>query len=566
MSPGARAAVEAVGVTLLVSIVVAALAWPVPLAPNAFVVGSSSNDHASIAWTLGFVADRLASGQVPWGHTETIGFPDGVTLWPADLPEAVLVTPLARWAGATAAANLLAILHHGLAAGLGWGWLRREGLGAVGAATGALALGFHAALVASTWNGNPDVTPFYWVPAALWAVTGPGRGHALAAGLLIAIGGWCNPYVGVMAAVAVGVRLAVDRRFADLALAGVIGALGAIGAIAAANSALHAADAAVVKGPRADLTGVASLLALVRPSPAIVRTDPAWALPRVATGAYLGVTLLGLALLARERRAFGWILVGIGVLAALGPELVLFDPPSDAVPGVDPPPRGTGIPLPWALTAAVPGLGALHLTHRFTGLAAVGLAWLAGRAADRVGRLAPAAVAVDLLVGAGAVWLLRGAPALDDGTCEALAGLPDGAVLDLPLGHHEIGLATQQCHGRPVVSGINQPVSPRARIALDKGPGRSSTVPLGGEPARGDMSPRLAADGTVGDRSRGPATGAGAERAPGALLALGVRWIVVHELIPSDEHGDLLDEACVAARAEQVVVYDLECLRDRVAR
>src|SRR5690606_31030201 len=56
---------------------VGALAWPVPVAPGRHVVGASWNDAHAIAWTLHFVAERLAEGQLPWGHTTAIEWPRG---------------------------------------------------------------------------------------------------------------------------------------------------------------------------------------------------------------------------------------------------------------------------------------------------------------------------------------------------------------------------------------------------------------------------------------------------------------------------------------------------------
>jgi hypothetical protein len=514
-------------VSAAVSALVALLAWPVPVAPTRWQIGGSYNDHGSIAWTLHFVATRLTRGEPPWGHTDLLSFPEGATLFPADLPEMVLLTPVVAWLGATAAANVLAIVHHGLAAGLTFGWLRREGHRAPGAATGAVAVAFHGALVASTYNGNPDATPFYFVPAALWvaaALCGPsarpraGLVSAILAGLLVTVAGLANPYVGVMAALALALRLAADRRLRDLGIALAVTAAGAAFVVAAITAALQAPDAAILKGPRPDLVGVASLVGLFRPSAWIVRTDPLWDVPQVATSAYLGLSLLCLAPFARRRTGFGVALLACGVVMALGPELALRDP-SPGPPGSPPLPHASGLTLPWALAARLPGLGQLSITSRFSGLAVVGLGWLAAGAADRWGSrgwLVPPIVASDLLLFAGGAPLLGAAPVIDDGACAALHGLAPGAVVDLPPTFHELWLQGSICHRRSVAEGINRPVPPAAHRALN----------------RSDAGPELARQG--------------------------YRWLVVHRTLPGADRAPPLP-CRVSSSTDAVDIYDLSC-------
>ena len=129
--------VLAVGAVVLSAFLL--LSWPFPLHPASTWVGGSYNDHPSLAWTFDWVARRLRACQAPWGHTDRMEWPRGSFLLPADLPEAVLLSPLTLLTGAVATIGLLALLHHALAAALTWGWLRREGADGAGAATGSIA-------------------------------------------------------------------------------------------------------------------------------------------------------------------------------------------------------------------------------------------------------------------------------------------------------------------------------------------------------------------------------------------------------------------------------------------
>lgn len=526
-----RPSVEVLLVTAVAGLALAALSWPVVAEPGHFVVGGSANDHASIAWTLDFVADRLAHGFVPWGWTDRIEFPDGATLMPADLPEAVLLAPLTLLWGGVVALNVLLLGHLALSAGCAWGWLRSTGASVAGAAVGAIGFAACPALLTSTFNGNADVTPWYWIPAALWVGSAPGLGRAVAAGGLVALAGACNPYVGVMSGLALGISLLGERRWRDLGVVAILALVGAVGVMAGTAAAMQAADAAVRKGARYDSLGTTALLSLVNPVPQVYRTDPLWSPPRVAVGSYLGLSLLGLALLGRRRR--GWVLamVGLGVLLALGPTLRLYEDPAPPVWKIDDPMGGgsgdTHLPLPGALLAGLPGLSQLHLTHRFTGLAALGLAWGAAFGVERLGRLRgwmAAVVALDLMGLAGGAALVRAAPLWEDGACALLEGKPKGAVIDLPVTHHELGMLSSLCHRRPVAEGINRELPGSLKRRLDKL-----------EPAE---ALRL-------------------------LKGLGFRYLVWHGELPHRAGAELLGEleGCAVGESGQTRVFDLRCRR-----
>src|SRR5262245_25397986 len=109
-----RAEAEAALLALAMSALVALLAWPVPIHPDAWVVGVSNNDHNGIAYTLAFVADRIAHGAWPWGENGWIEYPTGVWLFPADVVESVALVPVTWAFGPWVSFNVLAIAHHGL--------------------------------------------------------------------------------------------------------------------------------------------------------------------------------------------------------------------------------------------------------------------------------------------------------------------------------------------------------------------------------------------------------------------------------------------------------------------
>ena len=503
-----REVAEALGFGLVVAVLAALVAWPVPIAPGSWWIGSSGNDHASIAFTLHWVADRLASGSLPFGWTDRLSYPHGATFWPADLPEAIALAPVTLLLGPVVALNLLVVAHHGLTAGATWGWLRARGATVPGAWVGGMVVALCPAIAVAHFDGNPDATPWYWLPLAMWAVE---RGRPGWAGACIVLGGACSPYVGVGAAIVVGAMLAFDRRWTELAWALGIGVAGGAVLIGIQSAALLASDAAVVKGPRPDGMGTAAVLGLLDPRPFVVGTDPWWSVPRVATGAYLGWAALSIAVLSRSR--LGWTLVAVGAVLALGPELRLVDDPF-AVP---PPGPGTEIPLPGAVLAWVPGLGQMHQTARLTVVAAVGLAILASDVTDRLDRWGwaiPGLVILDLALLGGGVRALRPGPVFDDGACEALAELPPGPVFDVPTTYHELGLLAATCHGQPVAEGINRPPQLRA-------------------------PPEFAAE---------------------LLGNAGFRYLVVHRTLPHPDLADLTGR-CLVHDSDALRIYDLSCDR-----
>jgi len=520
----------AIGVAAFVLCAVAT--WPVVIHPADFVVGASHNDHASLIWTLDFVAQRIAQGDFPWGFTERIEAPEGVWLYPAALPLALFVAPVTLLFGPFHAFNLLAIFNLVLTATCTWGWLRSEGVARSSAACGSFTVLLAPALAMGTFNGNPDVTAWFWIPLTLWFLTHPTRNRVLFACATILVGALCSPYIGVMAVVAAMALLLQRRQWRSLALVSGVTLLAAFVLIAVLFPSFQDTGSAIIKGPAQGGMGTASLISLFHPRPLIIPTDSEWSLTQVGTGSYLGLGALLIVALTRPKdSAWAWLLVLIGVIVALGPELRLYDPPPSPPP-IHGGPSGdvslgsVSVPLPWRLTHWLPGLNALQLTARFTGLAAVGLAYLVATAAEQHSRHAwtfAIAIVLDLGLVAGGIGMWKAAPAWDDDSCSLFVGQPEGAVLDLPPTFHELGMLTSVCHNNPVAEGINRPLPPSVRDRFHS------------------LGPVLALP---------------------SAHAQGYRWALFHQSLPHQQYRDLLPEnsRCEVARNEQAVLVDLECL------
>ncbi len=499
------------------ALVVAAASWPAPIAPNRWIIGPSGNDFHGIAWTLHHVAGHLAEGRLPPLHTTALGFPEGATLLPADLPELTLLAPLTLLAGPTVAFNALQLLHHALAAAAAWWCAGACELAPAGRALCALAFAFAPALTACTFNQNPDVTAWYWVPlAAGLAARARGPRGAAAAGLCAGLGAACNPYGGVMAALASGVLLtrpAPDRGRRLLAWLVPLALIGGAAALAA-WWAVGVTDSATPRGDRHTQShGVAALLDLVDPrrvTGPVTRLRSGEIVSRVSHSAYLGWSLLVLGLPMLVQRPRWGVVGGIALLLALGPEIALDE--------------ASVLASPVALLERMPGLRQLHLSHRFTALVVLALALGAGALASRLGRagwLLPALVAVDLL-GPGQGWAhLASQEVTDDDGCRALRDRPPGPVLDLPSDVDERWLGAATCHGNPVAQTLNGPMSASVTAVLD-------------DP----------------------------DSAPAGLSALGFRYVVIHR---SARRGDLraiprLERATrgCSERVGDVTVIDLD--------
>ncbi|MFH1467382.1 MAG: hypothetical protein ABIO70_23565 [Pseudomonadota bacterium] len=489
---------------VLTVLLVLAFAWPLPLHFGSRILGPTQADFYGIAWGLDHVARELFAGRWPGLHTTALEFPRGTRLLVADLPEAILLAPVTRLFGPTAAFNLLALGHHALAAAAAWWCARRLGLGVPGRAITALAFAFAPALVGTTFNQNPDVTAWYWVPlaAGLGATATDARTAALA-GLMAGAAAWCNPYAGVMAAVAAVLLLPGRSPGRWASMLGVLLLVGGAAALLAWWSVKDPLSAGHKPGGLLALHGAAHLQDLLDPWPEI-HVNREWDVSFFMHPAYLGwsVLLFGLVGCWRARRVRWALLAGVGALMALGPRI-----------GVS---EHTALINPvWWLGGHL-GLDRLWLYHRYTALAVLGLGLGAGSLADALGRrgwwLLPV-LALDLLLLTPAWRYLGSVERFDDGACALLQELPPGPQFDVPPGEHELWLFGGTCTGNPVAAGINRPHSRFMNVVLSAAQTRGAAMALA------------------------------------ALRQQGFRYLVYH---PAGPRGALMDPATILAQPCEV--------------
>jgi hypothetical protein len=424
------------------------LSWPTIRAPTRWLIGPSHNDAHGILWGLDHTARALAAGRLPALHTTRVLFPEGGPLRVANLAEAILVAPVTLTLGAIVAFNLLTLLHHCLGAAAGYWCGKKLGASSGGAALVSIACGFAPQLCATTFNQNPDVSSWFWVPlTAGLAWRASGLKPLLGAALCASAAALSNPYGGVMAAVAL-ICLAPWERRTLPALWVLGGGLGLAWWLFGVPAGL--AGSATAKVARDNLVhGIATPLDLLQPWPNILHQDSTWDGALVADFSYLGISLILFGLWGMRRRPAGrwWLLLAASLLLALGPALPAYA----------------------ALEALTP-LGRLHLSHRFTYLAVLVLAIGAARAlGPRQAWLAAAVVAVDL-IGTSGPPMFRPAAPFQDGACALLQDLPEGAVFDLPGERGEQWLWAAACHGRPVAAGLNRAMPPGLEAELRAAP------------------------------------------------------------------------------------------------
>ncbi len=440
-------------------------------APARRLWGDVQTDLLTVPWTLWHVAWDAVYMRQLGGHTASVDWPDGGTFWPASPLESLLLTPVTLLLGAVVAANLLQLLHVGLAGGCAYALLRRVTGSWVAALAVSPLLALSPVLLCSAHNGNPEAAQLYWLPlaglAAYEAMRSPRARLVPVASLLLAFSVISNVYVGLATGVAVLGMLALSgvRRW------GRATAIVSLGVVLASPVLLWAAsismgrgsilqrDAEVVARQRL-LEGQASLLELVRPG--IGRSlgpdlEPTAFLSCASVGLVAALLALGVLLLGGRQgvrlrvRLVGLGLAIVGALMALGPRLKLL-------PGAE----GTAIPLPWLALDWAPPFSQLIELWRFSMLMGFGAAlligsWLAGRS-----RWLALGVGLALILEAA---LLTPGPRAWQVAHTAHSELPElledlelGAVMHLPARQGYWPLYFQTLHHRPVGSSTEQPL------------------------------------------------------------------------------------------------------------
>jgi len=458
----------AVGVGLALALLCLVVGWPALQAPTAQALGGGGGDLNGLAWTLWRVTTALPSVPV---HHPGIQWPAGAHLAPVALPQALLAAPVTLTLGPVAAVSLLHGLHIALAGGLTALWAARRGLGLAAATAAGGAFGLSPVLLASVHNGNPDVTPLFWLPlaAVLSGVAADRWRAAIGLGLTLALAPGWSPYVGVMAAIVALVMTPLPRTPSAQARVGLAAGFGVVGMLAwawfytggtAGETALVLKRAATPVAP-----GSASLRGFLDGA-AFGGGADGWSVHRwylggtAAAGAGLGVWRLG----GRALRPL--LLVLLGAVLALGPVLQWDGSPVSL--------GGRHLALPGALWIQVPGLDGLRLVWRYAALASLGVAMLLAHGVPGLPtwarRAVPLLVALDLLFLGGGAADLRTGPVRDDGGCVLLTGREHGPVLALPHDHEERSLLGQTCHGMPVAGSLNRVPGRTVQAAVATGP------------------------------------------------------------------------------------------------
>ena len=458
----------AVGVGLALAVLCGVIGWPAPVEPTRQVLGGGGGDLNGLAWTVWRITQALPA--VPVHHPD-IQWPAGAHLAPVALPQALLASPVTSSLGPVAAVNALQLMHITLAGSLMALWAGRRGNGAAGAAAAGAAFGLAPVLLANVHNGNPDVTPLFWLPlAGLLAEEAPTRwGMALGLGASLALAPGWSPYAGVMTGIVALVCTrwpATPAERSRVLTAAFIGVVGLAGwAWFYTGGAAGEPSLVLKRAPTPVAPGAASLRGFLDGSATGGGAD-GWTVHRW----YLGWFTLGGAALGawhlRSAAARAALLVFLGVVLALGPVLQWNGEALTVA--------GRHLALPGALWIQVPGLDGLRLVWRYAALASLGLALLLAHGVAVLPRWArpaiPLLVCLDLLLLGGGASDLAAGPVHDDGGCRLLAGREAGPVLALPYDHDERSLMAQTCHGMPVAGSLNRLPGPRVRAAVSKGP------------------------------------------------------------------------------------------------
>lgn len=425
--PWVLAGVAYLGLALLV--LAPALATFARAVPGGAVAAA---DGWQNVWNLWWTHRALMAGESPF-YTRMIFYPEGADLTGQTLSitNGLLALPVTALFGPVAGYNFTLVTSFVLA-GLGGYALAREVTGRPAAAfVGGLVLAFGPFHMTKVWDGQLELIAIHWLPLyVLFLVRAAGgRGQwrdALLAGALLAVVGYTSWYYLYFMAVAslMGAALWLPwragprawlRGLGRLALAALVGAALLAPAI---GGLLRSALAGT--GPSAS-TGLlpersATLLDFWLPSylhplmgPSVLALGSSWHAGVAAWNVALGYTPVLLALVAlwrAPRAAWRWAaLAGAACLLALGPWLAIG-------------PWQTGVPLPYAALAALPGGNLSHRPGHFVVIACVAMVPLV-------------ALGLSVLLDRAEAW--RGGVGGRDTTLPAASGGPGPAAVSTLL-------------------------------------------------------------------------------------------------------------------------------------
>ena len=450
------------------------LTWPAALHPSSLVPGAGRTDLWNSIWSLWFVADALAEGELPW-RTALLGHPDGGVLWPADPLNALLALPVTLTLGPSVAYTLLVLAHlvfAGLAAqALADRLFESRTAGWIAGPT------FLAApiLVSGVHNGTSEAFAGGWLALSVLLALDAAEGRrVLLAGVALGLAGIASWYLGLVAwlfwaALLLCGRRGIPRREGSLrlfAVAGLALTLTLPVAWLARQGSTHADNLVGIKSPR-ELSSVRRSIGPADPRgwfvPGDFRSPDFRVLSRYGEEFvhchYLGWSLIlgaGAVLVLRRRREDKRFLVLGGAAAgvlAMGP-VVAMDGTALILDG------RLGVPLPWFLVEGAPGLDALSLLYRLAAGPALAVSVLAGGLAasfPRRGLLLLPLALVELRFAAPTAGLPDHESAELAEPIAWLREAPDGAVMNFPVVGGRAYLYEQTAHRKPLAGSLNFP-------------------------------------------------------------------------------------------------------------
>jgi hypothetical protein len=450
----------------------------------------NTTDQASYVWDMWWLARQITHAANPF-TTHQIIAPVGAPLgYHALMPlVGLLMVPVTLTAGSVFAVNLLSIVLPGL---LCYAMYRaaRLWLPAGGALVSGALFGLSSMLTWRAWFHLNIAVGVLCVPIALEAAVAlrrdPGRGRAALLGLIIGLSLLVDSEGAILAGIAAAVVL-VPWLLAPV-IQDTAGAAGAAGILRPLTAPRTARLWLLIVAGLAGLLAASPQLAAMAQQSSALATNPhklAWSYgyygvalpqmfapsPRVAAfGLHglaavfyhgittegmptFGVTLTALALLGavatwRQRHARIWLLLwAAGALLALGPVLYLGTRPYTPLPIHDHG-HAMSLLLPYTWFVRLPGMAGFREANRFTPLALIPAALLAGSAVTWIkAKFAPALILVAALAILELGWSVPNPPTAMPANIPAF--VPDGLaavdraiaadhsgslVVDVPLG------------------------------------------------------------------------------------------------------------------------------------
>jgi hypothetical protein len=488
-------------------------------------VGTPQSDVFSSVWILWAVPEALGSSEVALGDFPLLVDPAGTSLWPhlGNVLYPLLMAPVTLVHGPITASNWGLILILFLNAFCAFVFLQYVVADPPAALAPALAFAMGSYVMAEAAYGNVELAGVFVLPLAGWAIVRacdkPTKVSAALVFATLVLAGLWNAYYG-LAAFAFAVPAALwaaktDRTWAPLAVTGA--AVAAAFAVLAGPAYLLAGQVAA-SAPAAGWQVAGAQLDLLEP--VFFARDYPGTVPWFLLALALGVTLTR----HRSQTWFWWVSAAAFFVLALGATVHVLG-------------QDTGVPGPYSLLSALPGMERARWPYRFAVMAQLCLAVIAAYAMRAIfeymdtggGRGERRFSALMVLVGLGVSFFLVPHPAVKIEPPSAYGALHehgDGAVLELPASPdfhvNARNLVYQTVHGHPVLVAKPFPDSP-----------------LGFAPAATAAAPALA---TLAAEPFDPAALASVDQGGFAadLKNLGVRYVALHPADLDDVNRALL--------------------------